>query len=95
MMAPRLDRGSRSWPNTERIKGWIGLYELTGVDPRAAIAGSARLLLDRYFTNCAPGAWIDHFDADGKATSQSAPASTLYHVFLAFAEVLRVEEKLA
>jgi N-acylglucosamine 2-epimerase/mannose-6-phosphate isomerase len=89
-----LDQSSRSWPNTERIKGWIGIYELTGADPRAAIAGSSRLLLDRYLKNCAPGAWVDHFDADGKPISTRATASTFYHVFLAFAEVLRLEEKL-
>jgi N-acylglucosamine 2-epimerase/mannose-6-phosphate isomerase len=90
----KLDASSRSWPNTERIKGWLGLYELTGADPRAQVAGSARLLLDRYFKNCAPGAWIDHFDAEGNPLSKAAPASTLYHVFLAFAEILRFEQRL-
>lgn len=90
-----LDRGSRAWPNTERIKGWLGLYELTGADPRAAAAGSTRLLLDRYFADCAPGAWIDHFDAEGRPISKTAPASTFYHVFLAFAELLRLEPRLS
>jgi N-acylglucosamine 2-epimerase/mannose-6-phosphate isomerase len=90
-----LDAGSRTWPNTERIKGWLALYELAGIDPRPAVAGSVRLLLDRYLGQCAPGVWIDHFDAEGRPIAEIAPASTLYHVFLAFAEVLRLEPKLS
>jgi mannose/cellobiose epimerase-like protein (N-acyl-D-glucosamine 2-epimerase family) len=89
-----LDRGSRSWPNTERIKGHLALFELAGRDPRAAIAGSARLLLDRYLAVTPRGAWIDAFDAERRPLSKTAPASTLYHVFLAFAELLRLEPRL-
>jgi mannose/cellobiose epimerase-like protein (N-acyl-D-glucosamine 2-epimerase family) len=85
-----LDRGSRTWPNTERIKGWIGLAELTGIDPTPAVSGSAQLLLDRYLGPPArPGMWIDAFDAQGGPTAQAVPTSTFYHVFLAFAEALR------
>jgi mannose/cellobiose epimerase-like protein (N-acyl-D-glucosamine 2-epimerase family) len=40
------------------------------------------------------GAWIDAFDADARPTVSTVPASTLYHVFLAFAEVLRLAPKL-
>ncbi len=93
--APR-DSSSRSWPNTERIKGWLGLYELTGRDPTPAVAASCRVLLDRYLAPPAPrGAWTDHFDASGRAIAKAIPASILYHVFLAFAEVLRLEPKLS
>jgi len=83
-----LDRGSRTWPNTERIKGAIAIYELAGRDPRAALAGSAGLLLDRYLTPA--GLWTDRFDEHGAPTIDTVPASTLYHVFLAFSELLRV-----
>jgi N-acylglucosamine 2-epimerase/mannose-6-phosphate isomerase len=89
------DRGSRSWPNTERIKGHLALFELTGRDPRPAVAGSVRLLLDRYLAVTPRGSWIDHFDADGRPVSTTAPTSTLYHVFLAFAEILRLEAQLS
>ncbi|MEX0644822.1 MAG: hypothetical protein WD076_05900, partial [Parvularculaceae bacterium] len=56
---------------------------------------SAGLLLDRYFapTPAHPipeGTWIDAFDEGGRPLSTTIPASTLYHVFLAFAEVMRV-----
>lgn len=90
-----IDRGSRAWPNTERLKGHLALFELTGRDPRPAVAGSARLLLDRYLAVTPRGSWIDHFDADGRAVATAVPTSTLYHVFLAFAEILRLEPRLA
>jgi mannose/cellobiose epimerase-like protein (N-acyl-D-glucosamine 2-epimerase family) len=89
-----IDRGSRTWPNTERIKGHLALFELTGRDPRPAVAGSARLLLDRYLAVTPRGSWIDCFNADGRPMATAAPTSTLYHVFLAFAEILRLEARL-
>ncbi len=83
-----LDRGSRTWPNTERIKAAVASFELHGTDPRGVIASSAELLLDRYLDR--RGAWIDAFDAAGRPVVDTVPASTLYHVFLAFTEVLRI-----
>ncbi len=88
-----IDRASRTWPNTERMKAAIALYELDGVDPSAAIESSAALLFDRYLGRTLPATWIDLVDADGKPVPGNAPASTLYHVFLAFAEVLRVSDQ--
>ncbi len=88
-----LDKGSRTWPNTERLKGWLGRHEATGEAPGVAIgaaSASARLLLDRYLGAPSPeGAWMDAFDADGAPAATAIPASTFYHVFLAFAEFLR------
>lgn len=89
-----LRKTSRTWPNTERIKGHLALFELTGADPREAVTQSVRLLLDRYLNVTPRGSWIDEFDADGKPLAKTAPTSTLYHVFLAFSEVLRLEPKL-
>jgi len=40
------------------------------------------------------GPWIDQFNEHGAPSLDTVPASTLYHVFLAFAEVLRVAPKL-
>jgi N-acylglucosamine 2-epimerase/mannose-6-phosphate isomerase len=87
-----VDRGSRTWPNTERIKAAIALHELDGADPAPAIRASGALLLERYLANTPHGTWIDAFDADGRPVAASVPASTLYHLFLAFAEVLRVSD---
>jgi N-acylglucosamine 2-epimerase/mannose-6-phosphate isomerase len=87
-----LDRGSRTWPNTERIKAAVALYELDGVDPAPVIENVSELLLSRYLANAQPGLWMDAFDEHGKAESGVVPASTLYHVFLAFAEILRIAD---
>jgi len=86
-----LDPSSRTWPNTERIKAHLALFEATGRDPRPAVAASAHVLLDQYLATDVPGLWIDHFDAQGHSIADDVPASTLYHVHLAFAEVLRLE----
>ena len=86
-----LDRSSRTWPNTERIQAWVAMFELEGRDPRPVFEQSGRLLLERYLSRAPPGTWIDHFAADGAPQAHTIPASTLYHVFIAFAEMLRVE----
>lgn len=84
-----LDRGSRTWPNTERIKAAVARFDLFGDDPRPVLEQSGRLLLDRYLSHDPPGTWIDAFDEGGRPAVDKVPTSTLYHVFLAFAEALR------
>lgn len=90
-----LDRGSRTWPNTERIQAAVAMFELEGRDPRPAFEQSGRLLLERYLSHTPRGTWIDHFDANGTPLTERIPASTLYHVVIAFAEMLRVEDAVA
>ena len=85
-----LDRGSRIWPNTERIKAAIALHESAGVDPWPVIAQSSQLLLSRYLGREPAGTWMDAFDAAGQQAAKVVPASSLYHLFMAFTEVLRI-----
>ncbi|MEZ6028740.1 MAG: AGE family epimerase/isomerase [Hyphomonadaceae bacterium] len=85
-----ITRASRSWPNAERIKGAVALYELDGVDPAPVIDTAASLLLSRYLALEPAGIWIDQFDEQKRPISPTVPASTLYHLFLAFAEALRI-----
>jgi mannose/cellobiose epimerase-like protein (N-acyl-D-glucosamine 2-epimerase family) len=87
-----LDRGSRAWPNTERLKAAVALFELDGVDPMPVIEPTSQLLLERYLGRKPAGVWMDAFDAEGRELNRTVPASTLYHVFLAFAEVLRIAD---
>ncbi|MEM6538567.1 MAG: AGE family epimerase/isomerase [Pseudomonadota bacterium] len=94
-----VDPGSRSWPNTERLKAAVSLFRLGITDPMPLIESSGRLLLDRYIqygrdTNMVPGVWIDSFDASGARTAENVPASILYHLFFAFSEVLSIEGSL-
>ncbi len=90
-----LDGRSRTWPNAERIQAGVGLFELEGRDPRTVFEQSGRLLLNRYLAHAPRGTWIDEFEADGTPHADTIPASTLYHLFLAFAEMLRVEHEVA
>jgi mannose/cellobiose epimerase-like protein (N-acyl-D-glucosamine 2-epimerase family) len=85
------DGGSRTWPNTERVKGWIGLGMVaSNVDARSA-EQALSLLFDRYLDPAPAGCWIDAFDEAGTPIAKTVPASTFYHVLLAFAEVLACE----
>lgn len=87
-----IDRSSRTWPNTERIKAAVALCELDDGGLSSAATDSISLLFNRYLDKPIAGAWLDTFDAKGRSTADHIPASTLYHVFLAFAEVLRISK---
>ena len=87
-----LDGGSRSWPNTERIKAAIAEAELWGGDPYPVIEEAMNVLLSRHLNVQPRGTWTDAFDSNWKQNVSFIPASTLYHVVLAFAEILRYSE---
>jgi mannose/cellobiose epimerase-like protein (N-acyl-D-glucosamine 2-epimerase family) len=87
-----LDRNSRVWPNTERIRAAVAMFEIDGRDPRPIFEQSGRLLLGRYLSHSPRGTWIEQLGSDGAPRADMIPASTLYHLFSAFAEMLRVEQ---
>jgi mannose/cellobiose epimerase-like protein (N-acyl-D-glucosamine 2-epimerase family) len=89
-----VDAGSRTWPNTERLKAAVALYELTGIDPVPVLRPTLQLLLNRYLAVEPLGGWLDAFNQAGQPTAKAMPTSTFYHLFLAFAEVLRVADRL-
>lgn len=91
-----VDAGSRTWPNTERMKAAVALAEIApgNTMARDMVAGSSAVLLKRYLSSAGgmevqPGTWCDCFDAEGRPLSERVPASTLYHLILAFAETVR------
>lgn len=79
----------RSWPQTEAIKAHVALAEVSGgpIDPHA------EALIDALFANFlsgpTPGGWIDWIDTKGTPLVDKIPASTLYHLYLGFAEYLK------
>ncbi len=77
----------RTWVMTEALKGCITMAEATGADHSRRIAQITSLLLDRYLATPVRGLWTDQPTGESKAVT--APASTFYHVFLAFAELQR------
>ncbi len=74
----------RLWPQTELIKSHIANDE---PDAAARIAGR---VLDTYLATEPVGLWIDQFDGSGRACAPNVPASTLYHLVVAFEELLRI-----
>lgn len=84
-----LDGAHRSWPQTERIKALVVRGERSGAPDYAAIAACLNALWQHYLAPAPHGCWIDHIGADLQPRTQSVPASTLYHLFLAYAELGR------
>lgn len=88
-----LDDNKRLWVQTEAIKAQTARLE-SGPDDRAA--AHLELLLDRLFglyLAVGHGNWQDHLDANGRGFSETAPASSFYHLFLCLTEVLRVRDR--
>lgn len=82
------DASRRAWMQTEALKGHLAMLELGHEASGQHAVDSFDILMDEYLTP--EGGWIDQFDADGQTPDDAMPASTGYHVVLAFAELLRV-----
>ena len=88
-----LDDNKRLWVQTEAIKAQLARLE---DGPDADAAAHLEVLLERLFglyLAVGQGNWQDHLDARGGAIAETAPASSLYHLFLCLTEVLRVRDR--
>ena len=56
----------------------------------AAIARIVENLLERFIAGKPAGTWTEHLSPDGAAKGDRIPASTLYHIVLAFSELERI-----
>ena len=74
----------RLWPQTELIKSHVA----NGDAEQAARV--ALRVLDAYLVTNPVGLWSDQFDAAGHPCAPTVPASTLYHLVVAFEELLRI-----
>ncbi len=85
---------SRLWCQTEYLKAQIALWESSRNSCyRDNIINAVDRIFDYYLTPAKPGLWIDHLDEHGQAIHKHAPASTFYHLFLAFSELNRITNK--
>jgi mannose-6-phosphate isomerase len=86
---PRL-RSRRCWPQTELAKAWLAAHE-TGragaLDAADRVLGS---VARHYLSVPVKGGWVDKLDEAGAPIGPTMPASTLYHLFCAAAEIDRV-----
>ena len=84
------DRSTRLWPQTEAIKSHLAIAEAAGPPADTAVAGLVELLLARFLRGPISGTWQDHLDPTGQPKGERIPASSLYHLFLAYAELRRL-----
>lgn len=83
---------TRSWPQTEALKAEIAMAEVRGEPIGARADAIVAALFDTFLDRPLPGAWIDWVDAQGMPLVHAIPASTFYHLFLAFSEYLGARE---
>jgi mannose/cellobiose epimerase-like protein (N-acyl-D-glucosamine 2-epimerase family) len=81
----RLSR--RAWPQTELIKARLTAAGLGVAGAEDAAAEAALAFMDTHLATQTRGLWMDQFDAQGRGMTEMVPASTLYHVVVAFREL--------
>lgn len=80
------------WPQTEYIKACVQKYEASGDGAFLAAATAHIELLQRHFFRTDGGNWCNQLSRSGAPLVEVTPSRVLYHLFLAMAEVIRVEE---
>jgi mannose/cellobiose epimerase-like protein (N-acyl-D-glucosamine 2-epimerase family) len=80
----------RLWPQTEALKGHLVRLERADGGAAAARVGAGLDSLSRHHLVGGGGNWHEHIRADGTNFYGSLPASSLYHLSFAVAELDRV-----
>lgn len=84
------DRGARLWAQTERLRAAALAATLFGRSDLWDAALQACGTLERFLATPTPGLWRDWMDAAGAFREEPAPASSLYHIVGAIAELERL-----
>ena len=88
-----IDASRRVWPQTEALKAHAARGALAG-DPEASgrLYSVLAVLMRDHLTadGMSPGTWLEHIGSDGSGVIDVMPASTLYHLVLANAEIGRL-----
>lgn len=87
-----LDASARVWQQTEQLKARLALLEQEPEFPHESVTQTVERLLVFFLDRPTAGLWLDRIDAHGQPAADAVPASTLYHIVLAFAELIRVAE---
>jgi mannose/cellobiose epimerase-like protein (N-acyl-D-glucosamine 2-epimerase family) len=77
------DPVARLWPQTERIKAYL-------IDDRSCYGGRLREAIDnlyRYLDAPLAGLWYENLAADGRFVVEASPATSLYHITVAIAQL--------
>lgn len=85
----RVTRATRRlWPQTELVKAGLAMARLGRPAEAERAAACALRLFEDYLATDVPGLWHDQYDADGRMIARDVPASTFYHLMVAFRELL-------
>jgi len=84
-----LKASHRIWPHTEAAKAAVARHLLGDGDAPRFAAAMAGALMRRFLDRPFEGGWTDQLSALGEPLVDYAPASSLYHLFLAGAELAR------
>ncbi len=78
------------WPQTEAIQAHLARWEFAG-DARAAAAARSHVAgLFRHYLVDGKARWRNQLARDGSELSRELPVRVFYHLFLCFAEILRL-----
>lgn len=81
----------RTWGLTEALKAHIARFEQGDRDAEARMVESFDRMWDRHIApSPVAGAWLDKYGPDGAPAVSDITAATGYHVFMAFAELMRI-----
>jgi mannose/cellobiose epimerase-like protein (N-acyl-D-glucosamine 2-epimerase family) len=87
----RSIRARRTWVQTETLKAHMA----SGAGERRRPPAARSSLRHSYGRVLTPeGGWIDHYDAEGHPVCKDMPASTGYHVVLAFDDMIQRIDRL-
>lgn len=84
----QVRRSRRAWPQTELIKAHLTKARQGHPEAADAAAEITLSFLGSYLATEIPGLWMDQFDEHGVGVTRAAPATTLYHIFVAFRELI-------
>ena len=77
------------WSQTERTRACVRAAAVTGEAALWDAAAQAAETMEAFLQVPTPGLWRDWMDAGGAFREEPAPASTLYHIVGAIAELDR------
>jgi mannose-6-phosphate isomerase len=83
------DANARLWPQTERLKATTLAAELTGETAYWSAGCEAANTLARYLDVPLRGLWRDTMTGSGEFVDEPAPASSMYHIVSAIAQLDR------
>ena len=84
------DRATRLWPQTEALKAHCAMARRGMAGAQARAVACVQAFGARFLAPAPPGCWIDQLDAEGRARVDKIPTSSLYHLFMAYAELRRL-----